>query len=158
MFVSSAFENVTGSFQLGFRESSVNTSSCNSRLDVTLAGRGVAQRFCFPEEVFFGGLRTAQKTTAERAFQWIARAQQQVLYSLQNGLYENGPEHNVGAKQDVYRMHECALEMFDALMITPEKRQDLYFAKSALIPTFLSGALARSRCHPSKPCEHCNVG
>ncbi|KAI9912440.1 hypothetical protein PsorP6_006536 [Peronosclerospora sorghi] len=110
MLVSSAFENVTGSFQLGFRESSVNTSNCNSRLDVTLAGRGV--------EVFFGGLRTAQKNTAERAFQWIARAQQQVLYILQNGLHENGPAHNVGAKQDVYRMHECALEMFDALMIT----------------------------------------
>ncbi|KAI9921384.1 hypothetical protein PsorP6_001141 [Peronosclerospora sorghi] len=88
-----------------------------------------AQRFCFLEEVFFGGLRTAQKTTAERAFQLIARAQQQVLYSLQNGLHENGPAHNVGAKQDVYRMHECALEMFDALMITPEKRQDMYFAQ-----------------------------
>ncbi|KAI9905617.1 hypothetical protein PsorP6_013448 [Peronosclerospora sorghi] len=41
---SSALENVTGSFQLGFRESSVNTSSCNSRLDVTLAGRGVGKK------------------------------------------------------------------------------------------------------------------
>ncbi|KAI9916077.1 hypothetical protein PsorP6_006902 [Peronosclerospora sorghi] len=44
MFVSSAFENVTGSFQLGFRESIVNTSSCNSRLGVTLAGRGVGKK------------------------------------------------------------------------------------------------------------------
>ncbi|KAI9917142.1 hypothetical protein PsorP6_012367 [Peronosclerospora sorghi] len=60
-----------------------------------------AQRFCFLEEVVFGGLRTAHKTTAEHDFQWIARAQQQVLYILQNGLHENGPEHNVGSKQDV---------------------------------------------------------